>query len=64
MADMLPKATVIKLTSVRLASGVVDVLYINKDGDFFQCRSLIINKLIDDNIFDVLRYVQVVDHLV
>jgi hypothetical protein len=38
----LPKTTVIKLARVGLASGVVNVLYVNKDGYFFQSKSLVI----------------------
>lgn len=55
MIDMLPESAVIKLTRIGLASGVVDVLYINKDGDFFQSKSLIINKHVNGNTFQPIR---------
>ncbi|AGH45332.1 hypothetical protein C427_3223 [Paraglaciecola psychrophila 170] len=43
---MLPESTIVKLARVRLASRVVDVLNINEYGDFFQSKSLTINKLV------------------
>jgi hypothetical protein len=42
MADMLPKAAIIKLTGVGLTSGVVNILDVDKNGYFFHSKSLVI----------------------
>ena len=64
MTDMLPKTAIIKLPRVSLPSGVVDVLNVNKYGDFFQCRLLVINKQTNHNTFDNLNCVPLIDQLV
>lgn len=64
MIDMLPEPTVIKLSRIRLACSVVDVLHVNKDGDFFQSKLLVIKKRINDSTFYITNDLLVVDHLV
>ena len=64
MADMLPKAAVIKLAGVGLSSGVVNVLHINKNSNFFQSRSLVNSICTNDNTFKTLNYLLIVDQLV
>ena len=64
MIDMLPEPTVIKLSRIRLAGSVVDVLHVNKDGDFFQSKLLVIKKRINDSTFYITNDLLVVDHLV
>jgi hypothetical protein len=40
MLELLPETAIVKLPTIGLATGVIDVLDIDKDSDFFQQQHL------------------------